>query len=347
MRGTVITSVKLFVIFLGFNILSACKPADRAPETEQAKANADELDTFVSKVKGDLVFVSGGKFWMGDYGVRFGPEGLPYDTNSDSKPLHEVELSSFSIQKYKVDNESFGLYLRYNGLTLRSYVGATRYWEDFNRLPITPAHLDWYEAEKYCAWLAAITDLPFAIPTEAQWEYAARSKGQFFMVATDDGTYRFTREADENGELRVRGLNISSLDDREEFSISMGLTTSDITPMPVNYYPPNPLGLYSMSDGGYEWVKDWYDPEYYRRSVYLDPQGPEIPMYKDEKTNYEYAKVLRGNNQAQPLWGGGVNVQRRYASPNAMRHSGMLGKAKAYLLDKTVRCAVNASDAIN
>jgi len=344
MNRLIVVCVNFCVIFLGFNVLIACKPAEKGLEVEQVAANLDELDIFISKVKGDLVFVEGGKFWMGDFGERFGSEGIPFDANSDSKPLHEVELSGFFIQKYKVDNESFELYLRYNGLALRADVGNLRFWNDFHRLPITPAHVDWYEAEKYCGWLAAITELPFSLPTEAQWEYAARSRGKFFMVATDDGTYRFARERNKNGEVRVRGLNISSLDDREAFSLSMGLKTKGISPLPVNYYPPNPLGLYSMSDNGYEWVKDWYDPTYYRQSVYLDPQGPKAPVYKDKKTNNEYAKVLRGNGYAQPLWGGGVNVQRKYSSPNAMAHSGMLGEAKLYLLDKTVRCAVNSPD---
>nr|WP_314614321.1 SUMF1/EgtB/PvdO family nonheme iron enzyme [uncultured Pseudomonas sp.] len=338
-------AIMMMLIFgcFGVSLFIACRSTEKSDVPSSGLAT-HELDEFVSKARGNLVFVEGGEFWMGDFGARFGSEGLPYDANQDSKPLHRVKLTSFSIERFKVDNESYRFYLKYNGLTLRSDVGAYRFWRDYNFLSNTPAHVDWYEAEQYCAWLAKVAKLPYSLPTEAQWEYAARSGGKFLMVSTDDGTYRAVEELDARGETRVRGINISSSDDRSEFSYVHGFSTGMITPLPVDHYPPNPLGLYSMSDDGYEWVKDWYDPDYYNYSPLLDPQGPEAPTYKDKHTNNQYAKVLRGNDHAQPLWGGGVNVQRRYSDPDAM--ATILDEAEPFLLDKTVRCAVNSPDRI-
>jgi len=75
--------------------------------------------TFITKVKSDLLFVKGGTFMMGDFGEEHYDEHLPIDSNSDSKPLHEVELSSYSIAKFKTTNEQFQYFLRYENLTLR------------------------------------------------------------------------------------------------------------------------------------------------------------------------------------------------------------------------------------
>ena len=313
--------------------LVACDQTSRtADELKQAAASL-ELTKFVEDIKSNLVFVEGGEFLMGDYGVEHGPERLPYDADKDSKPLHQVQLTSYSMEKFKTTNHAFQIYLKHNGLTLRQDVAGGRF-EVFSMPPNNPAHMDWYEAEKYCKWLADISDLPFALPTEAQWEYAARSRGQFLMVATDDGTYRVDRER-VPGEHGLRGINISSTWNRRAFAKEMGWKTAGLTALPVDQFPPNPLGLYSMSDNGLEWVKDWYDPDYYQYSPQKDPQGPEKPMFKDYFGHY--TKVLRGQSLADPAWGGGVNVHRTAGEPHGYEWEDRL----PYLSSKTARCVVN------
>ncbi|MND96260.1 Serine/threonine-protein kinase pkn1 [compost metagenome] len=289
---------------------------------------------FVEDLKSNLVFVEGGEFLMGDYGMEHGPERLPYDADKDSKPLHQVQLTSYSMDKFKVTNHAFQLYLNHNGLQLREYFPGSSF-EKFSVPPNLPAHMDWYEAEKYCKWLADISDLPFALPTEAQWEYAARSRGQFLMVATDDGTYRVAGERIP-GEQGLRGINISSIWNREAFAKEMGWKATGLTPLPVDQFPPNPLGLYSMSDNGEEWVSDWYDPDYYQNSPLKDPQGPDKPTFKDHSGRY--TKVVRGQGLADPAWGGGVNVYRTAAEP----HGYLTGSSLAHLSSKTARCVVNS-----
>jgi formylglycine-generating enzyme required for sulfatase activity len=101
-------------------------------------------------------------------------------------------------------------------------------------------------------------------------------------------------------------------------------------------FPPNPLGLYSMSDNGYEWVKDGYDPDYYKYSPLKDPQGPDKPVFKNSIGLF--TKVMRGQDHANPYWGGGVNVYRVAEDP-----FGRFDKdISIFLASKTMRCAVNS-----
>ncbi|MNE30389.1 Serine/threonine-protein kinase pkn1 [compost metagenome] len=294
-----------------------------------------------------MVFVEGGEFLMGDYGVQHGPERLPYDSDKDSKPLHKVELSNFSIDRFKITNKDFQFYLSYNGLTLRTVdEGNQENWSDISTAPDTPAHLDWYEADRYCSWLAKISDLPFSLPTEAQWEYAARSRGQFLMVATDDGTYKTDRRPSTSND-GPRGINISTYQDRADFAKQMGWKTRGLTPLPVDRFPPNPLGLYDMSDNGLEWVKDWYDPDYYQYSPIKDPQGPAEPVFKGPASNNKYAKVLRGVAYANPQWGGGVNVHRSYRNPDGYLPSPGAKRDLLFISNKTARCVVNSTIRVN
>ena len=287
--------------------LSGCDQGLNSMDVKAEKISHEELGAFIVKVKGDLVFVEGGEFLMGDYGAEYGPEKMPYDLDKDSKPVHKVELSDFSIGRFKITNREYQFYLSRNGLKL---------WEDvmgssFKIVSSTqniPAYMDWYEAEQYCTWLGRVTELPIYLPTEAQWEYAARSRGQFLMVATDDGSYKATNVSftEHDG---PRGINISNSVDREIFAKKMGWKTGSLTPLPVDRFPPNPLGLYAMSDNGLEWVKDWYDPDYYKHSPVVDPQGPDSPVFKDYFGRY--VKVVRGQSFADPKWGGNQRTANR------------------------------------
>ena len=283
-----------------------------------------ELSSFIAEIKENLVYVEGGEFLMGDYGEQYGPEHLPYDARQHSKPLHKVELTGYSIGKFKTSNKEYQFYLAYNNLSGRDvdlrFRNGQR-WHEKNMTPETPAHVDWFEAEKYCQWLAVITELPFSLPTEAQWEYAARSRGRFVIVPTDDGTIQIKER---------KGINITTSDDREIFAREQGTRLGILSPMPRDARPPNPLGIYDMAGNGWEWIKDWYDPDYYKYSPVKDPQGPEKPMFKDSRGNY--TRVIRSQDFSGPRRGATIF---RFDSDPAN---------KGYLPgNKTVRCAVNSS----
>ena len=340
-------SKRFFVIASLTVSLVGCDQTVNSESAGVSRGSASVLSDFIAGVKRDLIFVEGGEFLMGDFGVEHGKQGLPYDGDMDSKPLHKVELSSYSIGRFKVTNEEYRLYLNNNSLQSRQDVVEDSRLKIFSVPPKNPAHMDWFEAENYCSWLAKVSGLPFTLPTEAQWEYAARSRGQFLAVATDDGTYKTgnTPYTEFDG---PRGINISDYWDRASYAKDMGWRTGGLTSLPVDRFPPNPLGLYAMSDNGFEWVKDWYDPEYYQHSPIKDPQGPQEPRYKSPVSNNKYAKVLRGADYSNPRWGAAVNVHRSYRNPDG--HMAGFFKDEEDLLvitDKTARCVVNSVVPVN
>ncbi|HCN45574.1 MAG TPA: hypothetical protein DIT18_07895 [Pseudomonas sp.] len=330
-----------WVVFLVFLVVVACaaffleRASLESSYSAKERVSSNEIERFLIEVKGRFVFVEGGRFLMGDFGLTHGEEGLPLDSKAHSKPLHEVVLSGYYIDKYKITNEDFGFYLKASGGAVRADVPGNFYL--FRADPRLPARIDWFEAEKYCAWLADISHLPFSMATEAQWEYAARSRGQFLMIATDDGTYRYQTSVD--GE--ITGVNISSSVDRKRFAEQSGWDSGGLTPMPVNSFPPNSLGIYSMSDNGREWVKDWYDPDYYKYAPLKDPQGPDRPMHHDYLGRQ--TKVMRGQPYADEFWTVGVNVHRFAVNP----HSYLSDNETPILSGKTARCVINSQESLH
>lgn len=162
--------VKIGLMMLTVAPLMSCDQQNSS--VMPAKKNSNDLSKFVNEIKADLIFVQGGEFLMGDYGEQYGPEGLTYDGKQDSKPLHKVELTAYSISKFKTSNKQYQLYLTYNNQyrrTVNKENPGAKKWDELNMTPQTPAHVDWNEAQQYCQWLATITNLPFSLPTEAQW----------------------------------------------------------------------------------------------------------------------------------------------------------------------------------
>ena len=103
-----------------------------------------------------------------------------------------------------------------------------------------PASVNWNDGKAFCQWIGEVSGKSITLPTEAQWEYAARSGDQFFQFANSDNQY-----------------NPDDPDDELNFTHDMA---------PVGSYPPNPLGLYDMMGNGNEWVNDWYAENYYKDS---------------------------------------------------------------------------------
>ncbi len=237
-----------------------------------------------AKVFSDMVYVRGGSFMRGDFAKLLKIPGVTRMTyNEDDKVLKEITLSDFWIGKYKVTYAEFDVFTDATGRerTGMDFDGAHRY-------PAIPAGAYWQTAKDYCQWLGRLTGLPMDLPTEAQWEFAARSRGQFFAIPTDDGTIDFGRNLPYGAEAR---------------KLSPGVRTNGY---PVGLFPSNPLGLYDMSDNGREWVNDWYEEDAYIKAASRDPQGPPI-----------------GTKKVTRSWGGddmkiGVAVWRRKEEPVPM-----------------------------
>ena len=310
----------LLLLSLAVSVVAGCDQNPTSVKPRHSTEDQARLQEFVTQIKSELVFVEGGEYLMGDFGEEYGVERLQYDGRKDSKPLHRVELSSYSLSKFKASNQQYQFYLAWNGLSGRTVdKRLLKLWREKGRVPDAPAHVDWHEAERYCAWLGEVTGLPFSLPTEAQWEYAARNRGKFVVAPTDDGTIRIEGQ---------KGINVATATDREIYARKSESSLDIDSPLPRDFRPPNPLGIYDMAGNGWEWMKDWYDPEYYSQSPVKDPQGPEQPVFKDP--DGYYTRVLRSQDFSGP--GRGLTMVRYKADP----------ESRPYLpTDKTARCAVN------
>lgn len=268
-------------------------PAASAPTPSAPLDLRGRVNTLVQRVKGELVFLPGGSFDMGDWGSEVG-SGLPYDMDRNSKPLHKVTLDGFSMMAYKATYDDFDLFTDAVG---EERINEHPEWRKESRAPRKPAGVNWYGAKAYCQWLGKLSGLPFDLPTEAQWEYAARSGGKRVLFATDNGNIDKGRNFPDDLQL-IKDLRVAD----------------------IGTYPPNPAGLYGMLDhAGKEWVNDWYAPDYYKHSPRVNPRGPARgtpldPKHPD-KPGVGPAKVLRGMLAGGNVQFGGFVFSRGRAAP--------------------------------
>ncbi|WP_440474011.1 formylglycine-generating enzyme family protein [Ralstonia sp.] len=244
--------------------------------------NSLAVKTLLQKAKADLVFVKGGTFKMGDFGPETTRDKLPYvPSYGYGSPAHEVQLDSFSISKFKVTYEDFDAYTDALG---KPRIATLRIDSKYRKVPNTPAGVNWQEAKDYCLWLGKVSGLPFDLPTEAQWEYAARSRGKLVPYATNNGKYE-------------EGRNVASYEQKQE--MMKGVSSPQV--YPIGKFPPNPLGLYDMASNGTDWVNDWFSENYYAHSPRKNPRGPETGTEKVRRgiaTDYVTALAMYRQKQA-------------------------------------------------
>jgi sulfatase modifying factor 1 len=272
---------RFFAVCFVYGSLHGCAMGAAAEASAQAVSSASvdaRVRALLLKVKGSLRPLKGGTFDMGDWGNG---SGQYYDIDTYSRPLHKVTLDGFSMMAYKVTYEDFDVFT--------DAIGKQRINMDAlsvrDRAPQRPAGVSWYGAKAYCQWLGKLSDLPFDLPTEAQWEYAARSGGRRVLFATDNGKIE-----------RPRNFPKEWTDEEKE------------PPLPdVGTYPPNPAGLYGMSENTHEWVQDWFDEDYYKKSPLKNPAGPDTGIKKvmrgsvGGKAEIAAAVFMRTGDVPQPM----------------------------------------------
>jgi formylglycine-generating enzyme required for sulfatase activity len=192
----------------------------------------------------EMVWIEAGRFKMGDI------QGTGED---DEKPVHEVSVERLAMGRYPV---TFAEYDQFADATGKEKPDD-RGWGRDNRPVI---YVSWNDAVAYTEWLSTQTGLQYRLPTEAEWEYAAR--------AGTETDYWWGNEIGKN--------RANFRDSGSEWS---GKQTS-----PVGSFEPNPFGLYDTVGNVWEWVRDWYDSSYYSNSPPHDPKGP----------TYGRSRVLRG-----------------------------------------------------
>lgn len=159
------------------------------------------------------------------------------------RPVHRVWIDSFAPAATQVTNAEYAFFLR------SAQSQNPPFWADANfnnpEQPVTA--VSWFEANQYCEWLARQTGRKYRLPTEAEWERAARGN-------LEQAEFPWGNEAPQTlPDYAVRWLT---------------------GPEAVARYAPNDFGLYNMCDNVHEWCSDWYDPGYYAISPDHNPRGP-------------------------------------------------------------------------
>ncbi|MFC2151506.1 SUMF1/EgtB/PvdO family nonheme iron enzyme [Bacteroidota bacterium] len=220
----------------------------------------------------EFVFVKGGTFEMGDI---FG-EGLP-----DEKPVHTVTVNDFYMSATEVTFAQYDQFCKETGRELPPDRGIGR-----GNQPVM--NVSWEDAKAYCDYYG------YRLPTEAEWEYAAREGGKKVRFA--------------NGQdiAKSNGLNFNS---KKKMELSYYEKDKYYRkPLPVKSFPPNALGLYEMSGNQEEWCEDWYDAEYYKSSDENNPINNTKSQYKITRggrwgsTADELRCTWRGAREPASVW---------------------------------------------
>ena len=214
-----------------------------------------------------MLVLTGGRFRMG---AR--KDGKPLKYGDDFAHLHDVEISDFEMSRFLVTNAQ---YLAFCEATGREPPQSPRGWGDYmRRMPNHPVvNINFYDAHDYASWLAQLTGRDVRLPTEAEWEFAARAgsaDGRLFVWGDD-----WDIEA-----ANTSIWYIGALVDRDEWKAwwdREGQAMARSRPMTtrVGNFEPNAWGLYDMTGNVWEWMHDWYAEDYYARSPSTDPLGPQ------------------------------------------------------------------------
>jgi len=196
------------------------------------------------------------------------------DAEDDERPVHRVHVGEFLIGRFPVTQDDYARFIRATGYpppAIRSLplvtaggrdsifreLAAPYVWDGPQPPPGHGAHpvvlVGYDDALAFCRWLSDEIGRSVRLPTEAEWEKAARG-------GADDGRrYPWGDDIDPS---------------RCNF-LSEGTIKRHRGTRPTGTYPPNAYGLYDVCGNVWEWVSDWYSPDYYANGDARDPKGPD------------------------------------------------------------------------
>lgn len=323
-------------LFLAVNPLGRVQASDNAPATAAARV---EPSPPAPSAVGDMVRIPAGEFSMGY------EQG--YD---DERPVHQIRLSAFEIDRHEVTNQEFAAFVDATGYVTRaerdgecwSYTRGTDAFQLLHganwRHPQGPGSsidewmnhpvvcVNWYDASAYARWAGK------RLPTEAEWEYAARagSKEQFVANASTDAAPRALDHSSHDHLGAGKDLSPSSKSHLihtagatdNHFGAAEILVAANIWEghwpdtnalvdgffytAHVESFEPNAWGVFDMLGNVWEWTGDWYDADYYKRSPETNPTGAEGGT----------KRVARGGSWfCSPNYCGAYSTHYRGASP--------------------------------
>jgi len=263
-----------------------------APTKERALRLAESRHSSASRMRAKtgstegMMKLDGGTFLMGtDFS-----NGFPQDGEG---PVREVMLDGFYVDVYPVTNAKFTDFVRVTGYQTESEqlgwsfvfqghipeerrelidarVPGASWWckvngatwlhpegpeSDINNRQNHPlVHVSWNDAQEYCRWAGK------RLPTEAEWEYAARGGLEQRIYPWGD-------------DLTPNGVHLCNIW-QGEFPVSDLAEDGYAAPAPVDAFPPNAYGLYTVTGNAWEWCSDWFHPTYHVTATRTNPVGP-------------------------------------------------------------------------
>jgi formylglycine-generating enzyme required for sulfatase activity len=190
------------------------------------------LRTHLTPLEPDLRTIPAGRFQMGS------------DLGQDNeRPVHPVWIDEYRLAARQVTNREYAIFLQATGCV------PPPFWNhaDFDDPTQPVVAVSWFEATRYCEWLAAVSGKNYRLPTEAEWERAARGGNHGLQFPWGD----------DPPQSRTR------YHDRWQSG-----------PETVGQAEPNAYGLHEMCENVHEWCSDWFDPAYYAVSPECNPSGP-------------------------------------------------------------------------
>ena len=222
-----------------------------------AQGNTEKNMSISPSTKMEFLKIPGGCFLMGSN------KGFVFEA-----PVHKVCVDTFYLGKYEVTQKQWTVFQKNN---LSRFKGENR--------PVQ--RVSWDDAKDYLKkFNQAEKTSKYRLPTEAEWEYAARggTSTEFFWGDQIDNDYVWY------------------------------FGTSNYQAHPVGLKKPNPFGLYDILGNVWEWVEDWYSRDYFKTSPKKNPTGPKFGRFK----------VKRGGSQANLI--SHIKSHTRYRAPKNRRH---------------------------
>ena len=207
-------------------------PKKEAATVAKAPPPPPTITETINGIAIELIRVEGGTFLMG---------GQDNEVQPAEQPVHEVTVDTFYIGKYPITQAQWRAVMNTNPSHFRG-----------DTLPVET--VSWEDAVEFCHRLSDFTNKTYRLPTEAEWEYAARG-------GKKSHAYKYA------------GSN--NIDTVAWYEQKGGATTR-----PVGQKNANELGLYDMSGNVWEWCNDWYAADYYKNSPANNPKGPHSGSYR-------------------------------------------------------------------